>query len=91
MAPNQIPLFAGEWIIQALRNRLNEIKGEAEALHTVTEQNHLSGDIEYICHEMLSGIQRLDLNLSRLEASVSEYRTHPSEAHESKLTTGYPL
>jgi hypothetical protein len=84
MPSNQIPLFTGEWIIQALRNRLNEIKGEAEALYTVTEQHRLPGDIECICHEMLSGIHRLDLNLSQLEASVSEYRT------TQPRITGYP-
>lgn len=91
MTSNQIPLFTGEWIIQALRKRLEEIKGEAEALHIVTEQHALSGDIEYICHEMLSGIHRLDRNLSQLEASVSEYRALPDEEHESGLTTGHPL
>jgi hypothetical protein len=85
MTSNQIPLFTGEWIIQALRSRLNEIQGEAEALHTVTEQHRLSGDVEYICHEMLTGIQRLDQNLSQLEASMSAYRTHPVEEPGSKL------
>jgi hypothetical protein len=81
MTSNQIPLFTGEWIIQALRKRINEIKGEAEALHIVTEQHRLSGDVEFICHEMLSGIQRLDLNLCQLEASIEEYRSHSDQPH----------
>lgn len=78
MTSNQIPLLTSEWIIETLRNRLNEIKDEAEALNTVTEQHHLSDEVEFICHEMLSGIQRLDLNLSKLEASVNHYRAHLS-------------
>jgi hypothetical protein len=81
MTSNQIPLFTGEWIIQALRNRLDEIKGEAEALHTVTEQHHLSNDVDFICQEMLSSIQRLDLNLCQLEASVNEYRSRSNRTH----------
>jgi hypothetical protein len=75
MSPNSIPLVTGEWIIDAMRQRLNEIKSEAAALQTVTEQHALSADIEYTCREMLSGIQRLDKNLSQLEASVSQFRT----------------
>lgn len=91
MTSNQIPLFTGEWILQALRNRLNEIKGEAEALHIVTEQHRLSGDVEFICQEMLSGIQRLDLNLSKLEASMNEYAAHSTEDHVPQLTRGYSM
>ncbi len=76
MSSNPIPVFTGEWIIEALRGRLDEIKSEAEALHTVTQQNNLSADVVYACSEMVSSISRMENRLSQLESCVNAYHFH---------------
>jgi uncharacterized protein (UPF0147 family) len=71
---NRLPLVSGEWIIVALRSRLDEIKEEAEALQTVTEQHRLPENVQKVCQEMLLGIDHLNNNLSQLETSLDAYR-----------------
>jgi uncharacterized protein (UPF0147 family) len=71
---NQLPLASGEWILAAMRDRLDEIKENAKTLQTVSEQHRLPEEVRQVCQEMLTGIYYLDSNLSQLETSLDRYR-----------------
>lgn len=79
MPSNSIPLITGEWILGAMRQRLDEIKREAAVLQTVTEQHGLSAEVQHTCREVLSGIQCLDDSLTQLETSAEQIYHRPRE------------
>jgi hypothetical protein len=84
MSSNLIPVFTGEWLIDALRCRIDEIKSEAEALETVTRQHNLSNEVVSACTEMVSSIHRMESRLTQLEDCVSAYHFH-APAHRSEV------
>ncbi len=84
MSSNLIPVFAGEWLIDALRSRIDEIKSEAETLQVVTQQHNLSADVVRACSEMVSSIHRMESRLSQLEDCVGAYHFHaPSSRNDA--------
>ena len=64
------PTVTDEWLVDALRCRINAMRSEAEILRLVTQQHDLPDDVVGACSEMVSSLHRMDSQLSRLEERV---------------------